>query len=250
MVFAAGLGTRLRPLTDNIPKALVSVDGTPMLGHILLNLKDAGFDEIVINIHHFGQMIIDYLSENKNFGLTIHISDERNFLLDTGGGILQARQWLDGSEPFLVHNADIISDLNLQAFYDFHCRSHADASLLVAERITKRYLLFGNDNRLEGWINKETGETRPPKLCYHPALYKERAFGGIHVLSPTVFPELEKYGQTEKKFSITPFYTTTCQTLDIRGYEPKTTYHWFDIGKPETLVQVETWMESQHKNEH
>lgn len=116
MIFAAGLGTRLRPLTDHTPKALVSVAGKPMLERVILRLKEAGFNDITVNIHHFGEQIIGFLRANNNFGVTIHISDERDMLLDTGGGIKKARPFLDGDEPFLVHNADILSDISLADF--------------------------------------------------------------------------------------------------------------------------------------
>lgn len=131
MIFAAGLGTRLRPLTDHTPKALVSVAGKPMLERVILRLKEAGFNDITVNIHHFGEQIIEFLRANNDFGITIHLSDERNMLLDTGGGIKKARPFLDGNEPFLVHNADILSDINLaeltgiigKAMQRLHCSS-------------------------------------------------------------------------------------------------------------------------------
>ena len=123
MIFAAGLGTRLKPLTDHMPKALVPVAGRPMLEHVILKLKEAGFTELVINIHHFGEQIIDFLKANQNFGLTIHISDERDMLLDTGGGIKKAATFFTGTEPFLVHNVDILSNADLKEVYDFHRKS-------------------------------------------------------------------------------------------------------------------------------
>ena len=162
MIFAAGLGTRLKPLTDRIPKALVPVNGIPMLQHVILKLKQAGFTEIVINIHHFGEQIIDFLQAHQNFGITIHISDEREELLDTGGGIKKAIPFFSGNEPFLVHNVDILSDTDLKALYDYHQQSTNDATLLVSQRETSRYLLFDKDNaRLCGWINKQTLQTKP-----------------------------------------------------------------------------------------
>lgn len=148
MIFAAGLGTRLRPLTDNMPKALVSVAGKTMLERVILKLKDAGFHDITINIHHFGSQIIDFLRANQNFGVDIHISDERGELLDTGGGIKKARPLLESNEPFLIHNADILTDLDLNAFYHHHLESDADATLLTNHRKTSRYLLMNQDNRL------------------------------------------------------------------------------------------------------
>ena len=148
MIFAAGLGTRLKPLTDNKPKALVEVGGKTMLELVILKLKEAGFNEIVINIHHFGQQIIDYLKANNNFGLTIHISDERDYLLDTGGGIKKATPFLMGNEPFLEHNVDIFSNVDLRQLYENHLKSGATATLLVSQRKTARYLLFNKENKL------------------------------------------------------------------------------------------------------
>ena len=204
MIFAAGLGTRLKPLTDHIPKALVPVVGKPMLEHVILKLKSAGFTELVINIHHFGGQIIDFLQANQNFGLTIHISDERDMLLDTGGGIKKARPFFEGNEPFLIHNADILSDTGLKALYDYHLRSGNDATLLASPRKTVRYLLFDKGNRLCGWMNKDTRQTKPEGFVYDAEKYQEYAFSGIHVISPTLFRFMNEKWQG--KFSIMDFY--------------------------------------------
>ena len=177
MIFAAGLGSRLKPLTDTMPKALVPIAGHPMLEHVILKLKAAGFTEIVINIHHFGEQILDFLEANENFGLIIHISDERDLLLDTGGGIKKARSFFENSdEPFLIHNVDILSDVNLKELYDYHLRSGAVATLLASQRKTSRYLLFDTDKRLCGWINKDTEQVKPEGFQYDSSLYQEYAF--------------------------------------------------------------------------
>ena len=240
LIFAAGLGTRLRPLTDDRPKAMVEIAGKPMLQHVIERVAAAGFEDITINIHHFGQTIIDFLEQNGNFGLNIHISDERGLLLDTGGGILKARQWLDGNEPFLVHNTDIISTLDLKAFYDYHVEHDALATILVKERQTQRYFLFDNDDRLCGWTNKATGEYKPDPEKLQGRDLHELAFGGLHVISPRIFPLLERYRRQEgEKFSITPFYVNECKHYVIRGYHPDADYQWLDIGKPETLAQAQ-----------
>ena len=237
MIFAAGLGTRLRPLTDNMPKALVPVAGKPMLQHVIERMKAAGFNEITINIHHFGQQIIDFVQANQQFGITIHISDERNELLDTGGGIKKARPFLDGNEPFLVHNADILTDVNLRKLYQHHLTNNADATLLVSQRNTSRYLLFDNDNRLKGWINKTTGEIKPQGFSYIENELSGLAFGGIHVISPRLFHLLESE-QWQGKFSIIPFYLSICRKARIQGFSTEG-YQWFDIGKPDTLALAE-----------
>lgn len=219
MIFAAGLGTRLRPLTDNMPKAMVPVGGKPMLQRVIENLSHYGFNDIIVNIHHFGEQIIDFLQSNNNFGLNITISDERQLLLDTGGGILAAKEFLNDGKPFLVHNADILSTLDLRTMYEQHCESNADATLLVKSRKTERYLLFDNTNKLQGWINKKTGETRPSSFNIGDHNYQEMAFGGIHIISPSIFKALEGYCN-EPKFSITPFYIDKCKELNIQGYNP------------------------------
>ena len=241
MIFAAGLGSRLKPLTDTMPKALVPVAGCPMLEHVILKLKASGFTEIVINIHHFGEQIIDFLKTNNDFGLTIHISDERDRLLDTGGGIRKARLFFENSgEPFLVHNVDILSDMNLKELYDFHMQSGSVATLLASRRTTSRYLLFNTERKLRGWINKDTGQVKPEGFHYDESLYRESAFSGIHVFSPAVFRLMEA-PRWEGKFSIMDFYLATCGQTDYSGYLAEK-LELIDIGKPETLARAEEFV--------
>ena len=235
MIFAAGLGTRLRPLTDNMPKALVSVAGKTMLERVILKLKDAGFHDITINIHHFGSQIIDFLRANQNFGVDIHISDERGELLDTGGGIKKARPLLESNEPFLIHNADILTDHH-------HLESDADATLLTNHRKTSRYLLMDQNNRLCGWTNISTGEVLPKELDYPSDHYQLQAFGCVHVLSPSIFRYMEDERWTGK-FSIIPFYVDICPKARIQGF-PIDSENWFDVGKPETLAKAEAYYAS------
>ena len=241
MIFAAGLGSRLKPLTDTMPKALVPVAGCPMLEHVILKLKASGFTEIVINIHHFGEQIIDFLKTNNDFGLTIHISDERDRLLDTGGGIRKARLFFENSgEPFLVHNVDILSDMNLKELYDFHMQSGSVATLLASRRTTSRYLLFDTERKVRGWINKDTGQVKPEGFHYDESLYREYAFSGIHVFSPAVFRLMEA-PRWEGKFSIMDFYLATCGQTDYSGYLAEK-LELIDIGKPETLARAEEFV--------
>lgn len=239
MIFAAGLGTRLRPLTDHCPKALVPVAGRPMLEHVIQRLRNAGFNDLIINIHHQGEQIIEYLKKHPFPKTTIRISDERNILLDTGGGILKARPMLDGNEPFLIHNVDILSDIDLHAFYQQHLQTGAEASLLVSKRHTTRYLLFDEKYYLHGWTNKETGEVKPANI--NPATYLQLAFGGIHVFSPSLFKRMEM-NKWQGRFSIIPFYLSICNKANIKGIKANDEDQWFDIGKPETLKQAERWL--------
>ena len=237
MIFAAGIGSRLRPITDRMPKALVPVGGVPMLQRTLIRLKEADFNDVTINIHHFGQQIIDFLQQNNNFGMDIHISDERDELLDTGGGILKAKHFLDGDEPFLVHNVDILSNIDLKQVYDTHVHSGADATLLVSDRTTTRKLLFDKDMRLHGWMNYSTGEVKPEGVVVNTQLHRELAFEGIHVISPTIFKYMGESTEWQGKFSIIPFYLSVCQELHLQGFELKN-ITWFDIGKPDTLQKA------------
>ena len=241
MIFAAGLGTRLKPLTDTMPKALVPVAGKPMLEHVINKLKNAGFDEIIINVHHFAEQIIDFLQANNNFGITIHISDETNKLLDTGGGIKKAAPFLN--EPCLIHNVDILSNTDLKALFDYHLKSGNDSTLLVSPRKTVRYLLFNEENRLCGWINKDSLQTKPEGFIYQPDIQKEYAFSGIHVISPNLFQEMDD--KWTGKFSIMDFYLQTCKDMQIGGYA-KEDLRLIDIGKPETLAQAAYFIHQTH----
>ena len=249
MIFAAGVASRLRPLTDRMPKALVPVGGVPMLQRVILRLKESGFTEITVNIHHFGEQIRCFLDANSAFGVTLHISDERGRLLDTGGGILKARPFLDGSEPFLVHNVDIASDVDLTAMYRQHLSGTAAATLLVSDRDTSRKLIFRKDDgsadglgglRLCGWTNLATGEVRPQGFVPEEGRCCELAFGGIHVLSPEIFGYMGTGTEWQGAFPIMPFYLDVCTHLPLAAYrQPE--IHWFDIGKPDTLARADAY---------
>ena len=231
MIFAAGTGSRLKPYTDHIPKALIPIDGKPMLEHIILKLKAAGFTEIIINVHHLSEQIIEFLAGKDNFGITIHISDERDYLLDTGGGIKHAAQFLQGDEPFLVHNVDIISNVDLKALYQHHLDTNPLATLLVSKRDTSRYLLFNKENKLSGWRNKETGEVKSYYPDFDPSVHNEFAFNGIHVISPQIFEWMDEW---TGKFSIINFYLAVCAKTPIQAFE-QADLRILDIGKPDAL---------------
>lgn len=238
MIFAAGLGTRLRPLTDSCPKALMPLGNTVMLGYVLRRLIASGVNHAVVNVHHHPDMIAEYLERNDNFGIHIDISDERDSLLDTGGGLLHARRFLDdGSDmPIILHNADIYTDVDLRQMAYFHCGSGALGTLLVAERNSSRKLLFDSGMRMCGWQNVSTGEIRPTG-CDVSRL-KGYAFGGVHIVSPAVFPLLERFALAGSKFSITDFYIAACAHTDLLGYMPPEAYDWVDIGSPEKLEKA------------
>ncbi|MDR0430839.1 MAG: nucleotidyltransferase family protein [Tannerellaceae bacterium] len=241
MILAAGLGTRLKPLTETMPKALIPVNGKPMLEHLILKLKVAGFREVVVNIHHLGEQIIDFLDANDNFGMKIKISDERDYLLDTGGGIKHAAKYLEGDEPFLVHNVDIVSDIDLKSLYEQHARNDALATLFVGKRETTRYLLFDKDNKLCAWRNRDTGEIKSFFPNFDLRKHNEYAFGGIHVISPKIFEWMEEW---TGKFSIINFYLSVCPKVNIYAYQAKNV-SLIDIGKSEALAKAEKWMQSQ-----
>jgi NDP-sugar pyrophosphorylase family protein len=237
MVFAAGLGTRLRPITDSLPKALVPVCGEPLLYHTLHKLKAAGYTDVVVNIHHFPDMIREYLSSH-DFGLKISISDESAQLLETGGGIQFARPLLEPlEEPFLIHNVDIVSNLDI-AWFRAQMRPGALATLLVSERKTQRYLLFRpEDMRLVGWTNIATGEVRSPFKDLDPSQCLRYAFAGIHDIAPEIFRAFEAMGMPER-FPIMDFYLAACEKYPIYGAVARE-LKLVDVGKLETLPEAE-----------
>ena len=249
MIFAAGLGTRLKPLTDTMPKALVRVGGEPLIKRVIMNLAAAGVDRIVVNVHHFAGQIIDYLKDNDNFGLDIRISDETAGLLETGGGIKKAAPLFDPTAPILIHNVDILSNVDLREFYQIASQSEkgkvkseeseCDAVLLVSWRKTKRYLLFNDDMKLVGWTNIETGEVRSPYPELNPKECRMYAFAGIHALSPRLLKMMDEFPD---RFGIIDFYLKACATHNIKGYV-KDDLKLMDIGKLDTLAQAEEFLE-------
>ena len=257
MIFAAGLGTRLKPLTDTMPKALVKVGGQPLLWHVVMKLKAAGYERIVVNVHHFAQQIVDYLKANDNFGLDIRISDETDGLLETGGGIRKALPLFDPESPILIHNVDILSNLDLAGELAGGLspvceasEAHGDcplnvpsaenpvALLIVSQRKTKRYLQFDDAMRLIGWKNIETGEVRGP-ITHHPSPNTHQlAFSGLHVLYPSAFPLLDAW---PSRFPIMDFYLSVCANHLVRGYEAKE-LRLMDVGKLDTLEEANEFL--------
>lgn len=242
-IFAAGLGTRLKPLTDTMPKALVPVGGKPLLAHVIEKLKAAGCKKIVINIHHFGEMIIDYVKSQNNFGVEILFSDERQMLLETGGAIKHAVDLL-GDEPFLIHNVDILSNVDLKALIAAHSEANSAATLLVSKRNSTRALLFSPEGSLTAWTNKTTGEVKSPyeniKIASSVTGLEEFAFSGIHIFSPRLF---KYFGAYPEKFSIIDFYLNTCKDEKIKAYTQEG-LQLLDVGKLDSLERAEGFVTS------
>ena len=248
LIFAAGLGTRLKPLTDTMPKALVPVCGRPLIEHVSRKLRASGVESAVVNVHHFADMIEEWAAAQDIMPMTV--SDERECLLETGGGILHARRYLEGCGHFLIHNVDILSNADLQ-WLQSEVRSEALATLLVSERETTRYLLFAPETmRLVGWHNTDSG-------AYHLAddsiaLEDCRALGfsGIHILSDKVLGLMEEYARSRDlpvedpagvKFSIMNFYLWAASTYPIYGVVAKD-LEFLDVGKLDALAPAEEFI--------
>ena len=236
MVFAAGLGTRLKPITDSLPKALVPVCGQPLLYHVIGKLRDAGYTQIVVNVHHFPELIREWLATHPS-GVEVSISDESACLLETGGGILHAQDLiLPCQEPFLVHNVDIVSNLDL-GWVQRGTRPDALATLVVSQRDTRRQLLFNDDMRLVGWLDRATGEVRSPYPGLDPSACRQYAFAGVHNLHPRIFPHFGEWGFSGR-FPIMDFYLKTCAAEPIFGLAAPD-LQLVDVGKFESLPQAE-----------
>ena len=231
MVLAAGLGTRLRPLTNDRPKALVEVGGRTLLEITLTRLRSFGISEVIINTHHFADMVAEYLRAHQNFGMHIEISYEP-VLLDTGGGLKHAAHFFVGSdEPFLVHNVDVLSTIDFSEMLVFHRQRNALATLAVQDRRTSRYLLLDQNGELCG---RRTGVDGVPELVRPVEKPQARAFAGIHILSPRIFSVLEEQGI----FSIIPVYLRLAAANEpIAGF-PADGYYWRDMGRPESIVDA------------
>lgn len=233
MIFAAGLGTRLHPITDTRPKALAEIAGVPLLEIAIKTLIKHGFHDIIINVHHFASQITSFLEAKKNFGTSLAISDETDMLLDTGGGLKNAAWFFSDGKPFLVYNVDILTNLDLGALYRAHEGTGAIATLAVRKRPSSRCLLFNEDvspNGLTlcGWKNRKTDEIKIARTSHGEP--KELAFSGIHVIDPGFFKLMTEVG----KFSIIDTYLRVAQTHRIAGYLHDDSL-WLDVGKPESL---------------
>lgn len=239
LILAAGLGTRLKPWTLEHPKALVPVAGEPMLERVLTKLEVEGFDRIVVNVHHFGDQIIDYL-ENRQSRAKICISDERDCLLDTGGGILQADSVLGGDGPLLVHNVDILSNAPLSQLMQYQIETDAAATLLTSLRDSTRRLAFDSDDRLRGWHDLRTGSVKP--YGYVAGSLREEAFSGIYAIHSKAIEKMRAWAAS-RSFPVMDFLLDNCLDSDFRRF-CLADLRMLDIGKPDALTRAEDFIRS------
>ena len=232
LIFAAGKGTRLKPFTDSHPKALALVNDVPLLERNIKYLQNLGITEFVINVHHFGEQIVEFLEKNNHFGAKIDISDEKDELLETGGGLLFAQKYLENEENFLIMNADILTDLNIHELVKFHETLLPLATLAVSDRNSSRKLFFNSEMVLKGWMNKNSGET---KMAEFNNNFKELAFSGIHCINSSIFDKIKRRG----KFSIMEEYLDLMFENNILGFQHEAKL--IDVGRPESVIEAEKY---------
>ena len=230
-ILAAGLGTRLAPFTLDRPKALVELKGVTLLERAIRKVSELEVSEIIINVHHFGDQIVEFLESKQDFNLSISVSDEREQLLDTGGAILKAKDLLGKEESFLLYNVDVLSSIDLNALLYFHTQKGGLATVAVRERVSDRYLLFNPEMLLSGWKNVKTGEEKISRPCDQPRNF---AFSGIQIIEPEIFPLITETG----KFSLIDLYLRLAKEGAIFGYHDPSDY-WMDLGKPDQLAVAE-----------
>lgn len=231
MILAAGLGTRLKPFTDEHPKALAVVNGKTILQRNIEYLASFNIKDVIVNVHHFADQVIDLIKENNSFGINITLSDETNEVLETGGGLLKAKDFFNDGEPFVLLNVDILSDMHLDKMIAHHTSSKALSTLAVTTRKTSRYLLFDDMDMLCGWRNIKTADQ---KISREATKYFEKGFSGIHVISPEIFSLMKQTG----KFSIIDVYMDLCKTYTITAFEHNES-KLIDVGTPESLLKAE-----------
>ena len=232
LIFAAGKGTRLKPFTDSHPKALALVNDVPLLERNIKYLQSFGVTEFVINVHHFGEQIVEFLEKNNHFQAKIDISDEKDELLETGGGLLFAQKYLENEENFLIMNADILTDLNIHELVKFHETHLPLATLAVSDRNSSRKLFFNSEMVLKGWMNKNSGETKMAELNND---FKELAFSGIHCINSSIFDKIKRRG----KFSIMEEYLDLMFENNILGFQHEA--RLIDVGRPESVIEAEKY---------
>ena len=249
LIFAAGLGTRLKPLTDTMPKALVPLAGKTLLQWQVEKLRDAGITDIFVNVHHFPDQIIETVRQNEGWSTSVTISDERDQLLDTGGGLRKIinEQFKTLNEPILACNVDILSNIDIKALIARY-ESTGISQLVVSDRKTQRYLLFDETGMLWGWTNIKTGERKPQNLPSPITNYRQLAFSGMQILSPEVLARLPE--MTQEKFSLIDFYLHLCETNSLTSPESPllayipVNYRMMDVGKIEQIQEAENFAKS------
>lgn len=234
MILAAGLGTRLKPWTDHHPKALAVVNGKSLLQRNIEYLQQFGITEVLVNVHHFADQIIDAVQKNNGWGSKITISDETDEVLETGGGLKKAAWYFEGTSSFVLMNVDILTSLDLSAMIEAHESAKPLATLAILERVTSRYFLFDDQQQLKGWRNVVTGEEKPADISKKIANLKQMAFSGIHVINPRLLSLMDRQG----KFSMVDVYLDLCTKHSIRGYD-HTGAVLLDVGKPESIIKAE-----------
>jgi MurNAc alpha-1-phosphate uridylyltransferase len=231
MIFAAGLGTRLKPFTDNAPKALAIVGDKTLLERNIRYLQQYGIFDVIVNVHHFADMIVALISKNNGFGSKITLSDERDGVLETGGGLKKAAWYFEGDVSYVVMNVDVLTNLDLGRLIAAHNPPGTIATLTVSKRQSSRQLIFDDNLTLSGWKNNATNEEKVSRLCSNPNPY---AFSGIQVLSNAIWDNAPFKG----KFSLIDLYLHTAKTRIIKGYD-HTGDIFIDVGKPESITQAE-----------
>ena len=240
MILAAGLGTRLKPLTDSMPKAMVPLAGKPLLYYVIERLKHVGVTQIIINVHHFARSIIDYVESNNNFGIQIAFSREET-LLDTGGGLKNASWFFPNDPPFILHNVDVLSEINIKEMLNYHQKKESLVTLAVRKRKTSRYFLFDEEGKLNGWQSLETGEEEI--VSHSVKKHDNLSFMGLHIISPQIFSFLPN----KRIFSIVKAYLDLAkQGQKIYGYRNDHDF-WLDLGRKENLLQAEKYLTEKKK---
>ncbi len=232
MLLAAGFGTRLKPFTDNYPKALAEVNGKTLLQRNIEYLQQFNIYDIVVNVHHFADQIIQFIKKNNGWKSNVVVSDETDAILETGGGLKRASWYLKSEENFVLMNVDVLTNLRLNKMILFHEVNVPLATLATTNRETSRYFLFNEDNILSGWKNMKTGETKPDPLPFptHGGLGL-RAFSGIHIINNKIF---DLMNQSKSKFSMIDVYLSLCNKHRILSFDHSQT-KFIDVGKPESL---------------
>ncbi len=237
LLLAAGFGTRLQPFTLEHPKALAPVNGKSLLQRNVEYLQSQGIWNVLVNVHHFADQIINAINKNNGWGSTISISDETDAVLETGGGLLKAKWYFDNEDDFVVMNVDMLTDMPLKNMIEHHKASNTLATLAVTDRKSSRYLLFDNENKLVGWKNVATGKEKGPIIHYDStvkSLLQQKAFSGIHVIKPELINKIEQRG----KFSLIDVYMSLCDRNNVQCFDHSNSL-LLDVGKPESIIQAE-----------